>query len=110
MATDLAARGIDVDGISHVVNYDTPRFAEDYIHRIGRTGRAEKRGNAFTFVAADERPYLRKIEQMTGKRYELAAYPGFAADEPRPERPPLTETEVIAQRFKKRIKSFRRRR
>jgi len=82
VATDVAARGIDVVGITHVVNYDTPRFAEDYIHRIGRTGRAEKKGIAFTFVARDEEKYLRKIELMIGKRFEISGYPGFVCDEP----------------------------
>jgi ATP-dependent RNA helicase RhlE len=77
VATDLAARGIDVDGITHVVNYDTPAFAEDYVHRIGRTGRAEAQGCAFTFVSNDERSYLTKIERLTGKRVDLKQYPGF---------------------------------
>jgi ATP-dependent RNA helicase RhlE len=77
VATDLAARGIDVDGITHVVNYDTPAFAEDYVHRIGRTGRAEAKGCAMTFVSNDERSYLTKIERLTGKRADLKNYPGF---------------------------------
>jgi ATP-dependent RNA helicase RhlE len=77
VATDVAARGIDVDGISHVINFDIPRFAEDYIHRIGRTGRAGAVGDAITFVAPDERQHLRKIEQFTGKKYPLKPYPGF---------------------------------
>jgi len=77
VATDLAARGIDVDGITHVVNYDTPAFAEDYVHRIGRTGRAEAQGCAFTFVSNDERSYVTKIERLTGKRVDLKQYPGF---------------------------------
>jgi len=77
VATDIAARGIDVSGISHVVNYDTPVFAEDYIHRIGRTGRAEQRGTAFTFVSADEEKYLKRIEYLTGKRFTMKSYPGF---------------------------------
>ncbi len=77
VATDIAARGIDVEGISHVINYDTPAFAEEYIHRIGRTGRADATGDAMTFVSPDERPYFRRIEQYTGKRHELAAYQGF---------------------------------
>ncbi len=67
VATDVAARGIDVDGISHVINYDTPRQAEDYIHRIGRTGRAEAIGEAITFVTRDEEQYLRAIERHTGQ-------------------------------------------
>jgi ATP-dependent RNA helicase RhlE len=77
VATDLASRGIDVDGISHVVNYDTPVFPEDYIHRIGRTGRAEATGIALTFVTAEEQMNLRKIESATGRRFELQGYPGF---------------------------------
>ncbi len=71
VATDIAARGIDVTGISHVINYDTPAFAEDYIHRIGRTGRADASGDAITFVSGDERAALRRIESFTGKRFEL---------------------------------------
>ena len=77
VATDIAARGIDVDGISHVINYDTPNMAEDYIHRIGRTGRAEASGEALTFVAADEEAYVRLIEKVTGQRISKDRYPGF---------------------------------
>jgi ATP-dependent RNA helicase RhlE len=78
VATDLAARGIDVTGIDYVVNYDTPVFAEDYIHRIGRTGRAEEKGSALTFVSTDEQKYVKRIEYLTGKRFEMKEYPGFA--------------------------------
>jgi ATP-dependent RNA helicase RhlE len=77
VATDIAARGIDVEGISHVINYDTPAFAEDYIHRIGRTGRASATGDAITFVGNDERNYFKKIERYTEKNFDLAPYPGF---------------------------------
>jgi ATP-dependent RNA helicase RhlE len=77
VATDIAARGIDVEGISHVVNFDTPAFAEDYIHRIGRTARATLKGDALTFVSRSEQEYLRKIEYFVGKRFELKKYPGF---------------------------------
>ncbi len=73
IATDIVARGIDVEGISHVINYDTPAFAEDYIHRIGRTGRAEAAGTALTFVAEDEMKNLRAIERFTGSRVSLQA-------------------------------------
>ena len=87
VATDIAARGIDVDGISHVINYDTPNVAEDYIHRIGRTGRAETSGEAITFVSHDEEAYLRTIERHTGQRLTSKVYAGFEPDEtPRPER------------------------
>jgi ATP-dependent RNA helicase RhlE len=77
VATDIAARGIDVDGISHVINFDTPNQAEDYIHRIGRTGRAEATGDAVTFVSHDEEAYLADIERHTGIRFERTRYPGF---------------------------------
>jgi ATP-dependent RNA helicase RhlE len=82
VATDLAARGIDVDGISHVVNYDTPAFAEDYIHRIGRTGRAEAAGIALTFVSFEEQKHFKRIEFLTNRRFELKQYPGFESTVP----------------------------
>ena len=63
VATDIAARGIDVKEVTHVINFDLPRKAEDYIHRIGRTGRADKHGKAFSLVNANDRPMVRKIEQ-----------------------------------------------
>lgn len=81
VATDVAARGIDVKGITHVVNYDTPVFAEDYIHRIGRTGRAEAEGIALTFVSPDEEQYLKRIQYFTGKKLGLTVIPGFEDDE-----------------------------
>jgi ATP-dependent RNA helicase RhlE len=69
VATDIAARGIDIEGLSHVVNFDVPAFAEDYIHRIGRTGRAEATGDAITLVSSEEQPYLRKIEKFIGRKF-----------------------------------------
>lgn len=77
VATDIAARGIDVEGISHVINFDTPAFAEDFVHRIGRTGRAALTGDALTFVSNQERKHIKSIEFFVGKRYELKRYPGF---------------------------------
>jgi ATP-dependent RNA helicase RhlE len=77
VATDIAARGIDVEGISHVINYDTPTFAEDYIHRIGRTGRASATGDAITFVSGQEQKYMKSIERFVGKSFELKRYPGY---------------------------------
>ncbi|MBF8248070.1 MAG: rhlE [Bacteroidetes bacterium] len=91
VATDVAARGIDVEGISHVVNYDIPSFPEDYIHRIGRTGRANASGDAITFVGRDEMDYLKKLERFTSKRYELKKFPGFDYAKP-PEVVPHTPT------------------
>ncbi|MBD3241458.1 MAG: DEAD/DEAH box helicase [Chitinivibrionales bacterium] len=81
VATDVAARGIDVDGISHVVNYDTPTFAEDYVHRIGRTGRAEATGVAFTFVSDEERQFHKRIQRFTGMPNEAVRYPGYDCPE-----------------------------
>lgn len=79
VATDIAARGIDVDGISHVINYDVPRDAEDYVHRIGRTGRAGASGDAFTFVSGEDRDAVRRIERFTGRQYQIESYAGFTA-------------------------------
>ncbi len=81
VATDIAARGIDIEGISHVINYDTPNFAEDYVHRIGRTGRAAATGDAITFVARDEYKHFRRITEFIGKRLQLENYPNFSGTE-----------------------------
>jgi ATP-dependent RNA helicase RhlE len=70
VATDVAARGIDVPHITHVINYDVPLCAEDYVHRIGRTGRAGRTGKAFTFVTHGDTPQLRAIERLVGKRLD----------------------------------------
>jgi ATP-dependent RNA helicase RhlE len=69
VATDIAARGIDVEGISHVINFDVPAIPEDYIHRIGRTGRANATGDAITFVSRDERSQMRDIEKFIGRTF-----------------------------------------
>ncbi len=68
VATDIAARGIDVAGVSHVINYDVPQHPEDYVHRIGRTGRAQKVGDAFTLVTAEELDAVRAIERFIGQK------------------------------------------
>jgi len=75
VATDVAARGLDVDRISHVINYDIPYDAEAYIHRIGRTGRAGRKGDAILFVAPRERRLLNAIERATGSKIELMELP-----------------------------------
>jgi ATP-dependent RNA helicase RhlE len=77
IATDIAARGLDIDGISHVVNFDVPRNAEDYIHRIGRTGRADATGDAVTLVAFDEEEFMDRIEQHIGAKLERRRYKDF---------------------------------
>jgi ATP-dependent RNA helicase RhlE len=65
VATDIAARGIDVDGVSHVINFELPNVPEDYVHRVGRTARAGAAGIAIAFCSDEERPYLRDIEKLT---------------------------------------------
>ena len=77
VATDIAARGIDVEALSHVVNFDVPNVPEDYIHRVGRTARAEMTGDAITFVAPDEENDLRAIERAIGKRLPRVTRPRF---------------------------------
>ena len=79
VATDVAARGLDVNGISHVINFDLPRFAEDYVHRIGRTGRAGASGVAISFVSSSELSYLERIERFIGKRLPEQSIDGLAA-------------------------------
>ncbi|WP_396627230.1 DEAD/DEAH box helicase [Luteitalea sp.] len=77
VATDIAARGIDVTELGHVVNFDVPVAAEDYIHRVGRTGRAEATGEAFTFVSKDEEGEWAQIEKVVGKRLPRVQLPDF---------------------------------
>src|SRR4029077_11206375 len=77
VATDVAARGIDVPGINLVVNYDAPRQAEDYVHRIGRTGRAGRAGVAITFLGAQDRHLVRAIERFNGSVVSMMVIPGL---------------------------------
>ncbi len=77
VATDIAARGIDVDAVSHVINYDVPMAPEDYVHRIGRTGRAGKAGRAITLVTPAEELSVRSIERLTGQSIERVVLPAF---------------------------------
>ena len=77
VATDIAARGIDVEELGHVVNFDVPKVPDDYIHRVGRTGRASAIGDAFTFVAREEETDLRRIEQAIGRRLPRVTVPDF---------------------------------
>jgi ATP-dependent RNA helicase RhlE len=79
VATDIAARGIDVDGVSHVINFELPNVPEDYVHRIGRTARAGAHGIAIALCSDEERPYLRDIEKLTRSSLRpIAVLPGFA--------------------------------
>ena len=68
VATDVAARGIDISGVSHVINYRVPENAEDYVHRIGRTGRAEAEGDAFTLLTADELEFAESVERFISQK------------------------------------------
>jgi ATP-dependent RNA helicase RhlE len=77
VATDIASRGIDVDGISHVVNYDFPMHPEDYVHRIGRTGRAQAVGDAISFVTPEDHDDLRKLERFIGRGVVRKRAEGF---------------------------------
>lgn len=84
VATDIAARGIDVAGISHVINYDMPETTDAYTHRIGRTGRAERTGEAYTFVTVEDDAEVRAVEQVLGYKLERRFLPDFDYQAPRP--------------------------
>jgi ATP-dependent RNA helicase RhlE len=77
VATDVAARGIDISGVSHVINYRVPENAEDYVHRIGRTGRAEAEGDAFTLLTADELEYAKSVEIFVDQKIPRRKLDGF---------------------------------
>src|SRR5687767_10365196 len=93
VATDIAARGLDIEALPHVVNYDLPHVAEDYVHRIGRTGRAGAEGEAVSLVTPEDRPLMTAIERLMSKQVEVREIEGFepgirgqGADSPRPPR------------------------
>jgi ATP-dependent RNA helicase RhlE len=88
VATDIAARGIDVDGISHVINYDFPMHSEDYVHRIGRTGRAQQIGDAISFVTPEDHGALRSLERFIGRGLVRKRADGFDYSAPAPPPPP----------------------
>jgi ATP-dependent RNA helicase RhlE len=88
VATDIAARGIDVTALGHVINFDVPGQAEDYIHRVGRTARAEQTGSAFTLVSPEEEGGVRDIERAIGKRLPRVTLPDFDYLARPPARPP----------------------
>ena len=96
VATDIAARGIDVDGISHVVNFDFPMHAEDYVHRIGRTGRAQAIGDAISFVSGDDQGALRSLERFIGRGLVRKRAEGFDYTA---KAPPPSEDDQRERRF-----------
>ncbi len=87
VATDIAARGLDIESLPHVVNYDLPHVAEDYVHRIGRTGRAGAEGAAVSLVSHEDRPLLAAIERLMNRKVEMRVVTGFEAGQHQP-RPP----------------------
>jgi len=88
VATDVAARGLDIKTLSHVVNFDLPMQAEDYVHRIGRTGRGGSTGNAYSLIGPQDWPLLYRIQKFLDTRYELTEIPGLEPqqEKPKPER------------------------
>jgi ATP-dependent RNA helicase RhlE len=80
VATDIAARGIDIDDLPHVVNYEIPNIPEDYVHRIGRTGRAGAEGQAVSFVCLDEEGFMQEIERFTKQRIPVQVIEGFGPE------------------------------
>lgn len=92
VATDIAARGLDIETVSHVINYDIPASPDDYIHRIGRTGRAEREGDAFTLITPEDHQMVRDIERTLGKSIARQKLEGFNYSEP--PKPALPQTDM----------------
>jgi ATP-dependent RNA helicase RhlE len=113
VATDIAARGIDVEGITHVINYDLPNIPESYVHRIGRTARAGRSGVALSFCDAEERAYLRAIEALIKTRIQVVAdhpWHAGASTPPSPApraTPPTTTSRPLRTRSRRRTKAAR---
>jgi ATP-dependent RNA helicase RhlE len=98
VATDIASRGLDIESVSHVINFDVPGTPEDYIHRIGRTGRAERTGEAFTLVTDEDRDQVRDIEKALGKSIERRELEGFDYRAPKTEQPGQQNPQPRGQR------------
>jgi ATP-dependent RNA helicase RhlE len=108
VATDIAARGLDIDSVSHVINYDVPVAPEDYVHRIGRTGRAGNKGRAITLVAPADELSMRAIERLTGQAVERVVLPGFGGAQAHASSKPATPFRGASSSYGRR--SFRPRR
>ncbi len=105
VATDVAARGLDIKGVSHVFNFDMPMVAEDYIHRIGRTGRAGSKGNAISFVGPGDWAKLTQVERLTGQKIKREVIEGLLPAVSEPKRH-YTSDNTQRTRGKRRVKSF----
>jgi ATP-dependent RNA helicase RhlE len=110
VATDIAARGLDVDSVSHVINYDVPVAPEDYVHRVGRTGRAGNQGKAITMVAPVDELSLRAIERLTGQSVKRVAPAGFGGDARVTAVSPVKPFAGVANMRRGSVRSFRPRR
>ncbi len=99
VATDIAARGLDIPLLPHVINFELPNIPEDYVHRIGRTGRAGAKGEALSLVSSEENNYLRDIEKLIGNRIQISTVEGF---EPDPNYVPTEKTQRSRVKHKSR--------
>jgi ATP-dependent RNA helicase RhlE len=97
VATDIAARGLDIEELPHVVNFDMPHVPEDYVHRIGRTGRAGSVGEAISLVSFEEQPLLAAIERLLGRRVERQVIPGFEAAAAQTSEPRVPQSQRAAR-------------
>jgi ATP-dependent RNA helicase RhlE len=109
VATDIAARGLDIDAVSHVINYDVPAAPEDYVHRVGRTGRAGNQGQAISIVAPVDQPAMRAIEQLTGQSVRRIVPERFTTNAEAPTKLPVKQAPRLSSKSSS-IRSFRPRR
>lgn len=109
VATDIAARGLDIDQLPHVVNFELPNVAEDYVHRIGRTGRAGRGGQAISLVCLDEMKQLKDIERLIKRKIPQQTIAGYSATESAPAETPKPETQGQKRRRRQRGKPNQRR-
>lgn len=107
VATDIAARGLDIVQLPHVINFELPNLPEDYVHRIGRTGRAGQEGEAISIVSNDERPYFRAIEKLIGQKIDLTDVKGFEPDNWPDEAPSASDVQKAAARRKETARQSR---
>jgi ATP-dependent RNA helicase RhlE len=110
VATDIAARGLDVEAVSHVINYDVPAAPEDYVHRVGRTGRAGNEGQAFTIVAPVDELSMRAIERLTGQTVKRVVLPAFGGAPPQTTNSNGKSFARFARATSSSVRSFRPRR